>query len=177
MWKSIALAIVVLVVGLLAYATTRPATFEVQRSVVIRAPAEKIYPLIEDFHRWTVWSPWEKLDPLLHRAYSGAPSGPGAAYAWEGNAKVGRGRMEITAAQPPSRLTIRLDFLKPIEGHDTAVFVLRPQGDETEVTWTMRGPSPYIAKLMGIFVSMDSLVGKDFEAGLANLKAAAEQPR
>jgi carbon monoxide dehydrogenase subunit G len=176
MLKTILIAIVVLIAGVLLYATTRPDTFQVERAIVIQAPPQKIYPMIEDFHRWAAWSPWERLDPTMHRAFSGAASGKGAAYAWEGNSKVGQGRMEIADASAPAKVTIQLDFLKPIEGHNIAEFTLQPEGAGTRVTWTMHGPSPYVSKLMGIFVSMDSLIGKDFETGLANLKAAAEQP-
>ena len=96
-------------------------------------------------------------------------------YEWEGNRDVGQGRMEITDASPPSRVTIKLDFIKPFEGHNVAAFTLLPQGDSTTVTWEMDGPSPYVAKLMGVFVDMDNMIGKDFETGLANLKGIAER--
>ena len=115
------------------------------------------------------------MDPAMKRTYSGAASGKGAVYAWEGNSKVGEGRMEITESSPPSKVTIKLDFVKPIEGHNTAEFALEPKGDSTNVTWSMYGPSAYIAKVIGIFVSMDKMIGKDFEAGLANMKAVAEK--
>ena len=112
----------------------------------------------------------------MKRTHSGAASGKGAVYEWEGNSKVGKGRMEIVDTSPPSKVTVKLDFLKPFEGHNVAEFTLEPKGDSTNVTWAMHGPAPYISKLMAVFVSMDSMVGKDFEAGLANMKAAAEKP-
>jgi hypothetical protein len=115
------------------------------------------------------------MDPSMKRTFNGPANGKGSVYEWEGNSKVGQGRMEITDASAPSQVTIKLDFIKPFEGHNVAEFVLEPKGDSTNVTWTMRGPSPYIAKLMSVFFSMDSMIGKDFEAGLANLKAAAER--
>jgi hypothetical protein len=130
--------------------------------------------ILDDFHRWRAWSPWEGLDPAMTRTFSGADSGAGAIYAWSGNKKVGTGRMEITGAQSPSTLTIALDFLTPFESHNTTVFSLRPSGDSTVVTWTMTGPNTYFGKVMSVFVSMDRLVGKDFEAGLANLKTVVE---
>jgi len=175
MFKFIAIAIAVLIAAVLIYATTRPDTFSVQRTETIKAPPDKIFPLINDFHSWPSWSPWEKLDPAMQRTHSGATAGQGAAYAWVGNSKVGEGRMEILASAPSSKISIKLDFIKPFEGHNTADFTLQPQGDSTQVTWVMYGPAPYVTKLMGVFVSMDKLIGKDFEAGLANLKSAAEK--
>jgi len=175
MFKKIALVVVVLVGALLAYAATRPDTMRVQRAASIKAPPEKIFPFIKDFHSWRSWSPYEKIDPAMKRAYGGAQNGKGAVYEWEGNNQVGQGRMEITDTSPPSRVTIKLDFIKPFEGHNIAEFALVPQGDSTNVTWTMDGPSPYMAKLMGVFVNMDTMIGKDFETGLANLKTIAEK--
>jgi uncharacterized protein YndB with AHSA1/START domain len=175
MLKKIVVTIVVLVALLLAYAATRPDTFAVQRSATIKAPPEKIYALINDFHRWGEWSPWEKLDPLMKRTFSGTPAGVGTVYEWNGNDKVGAGRMEITGSAPSSKIDIKLDFIKPFEGHNITEFTLSPQGDSTQVNWNMHGPAPFITKLMGVFVSMDSMIGKDFEAGLANMKAAAEK--
>lgn len=175
MLKKIALAIVVLIAAVLIFATTRSDTFSVQRSATIKAPPEKVFALINDFHSWPAWSPWEKLDPAMQRTHSGAPAGKGAVYAWVGNSKVGEGRMEILESAPSSKVSIKLDFIKPFEGHNIADFTVTPQGDTTQVNWVMHGPAPYITKLMGIFVSMDSMIGKDFEAGLANMKAAAEK--
>ncbi|MEO8114591.1 MAG: SRPBCC family protein [Phenylobacterium sp.] len=168
------LVIAAVVLGFLAFVSSRPDQFRVQRSTRIRAAPEAIYPLIEDFHRWKEWSPYEKLDPAMLRTYSGAAKGKGAVYEWKGNEKAGAGRMEILEMTPPSKLVIKLDFLKPFEGHNTAEFDLRPAGETTEVTWAVHGPSPFIAKLMSLVFSMDKLLGKDFEAGLANLKAASE---
>lgn len=176
MFKTIVLPIAVVLAALLIYAATRPDTFLIQRGMNIKAPPEKVFAILGDFHRWEAWSPWEKLDPALKRTYSGTPSGTGAIYAWEGNSKVGAGRMEIVEALPPSVIIIKLDFLRPFEGHNIAEFTLQGQGDFTYVTWVMHGPSPYISKLIGIFMSMDKMIGKDFETGLANLKTLAEKP-
>jgi carbon monoxide dehydrogenase subunit G len=175
MWKIVILVVLVVVVGVLAAAAMRPNEFSVQRSVSIQAPPEKIYPLINDFRQWPVWSPWEKLDPAMKRTLSGAASGPGAVYAWDGSGKVGAGRMEIKEASVPAKIGIQLDFIRPFEGHNIADFTLVPRGNATEVTWVMHGPAPFISKLMGLFMNMDTMIGKDFEAGLANLKAAAEK--
>jgi uncharacterized protein YndB with AHSA1/START domain len=174
MFKKIAIVVLVLVVAVLAYAATRPDTLHVERSATIQAPPEEIFPLISDFRRWASWSPYETRDPAMKKTYGGAAQGKGAVYEWEGNSEVGQGRMEITDADP-SRITIKLDFIKPLEGHNVADFALVPQGGTTNVTWSMDGPSPYIGKLIGVFMNMDRMIGRDFEAGLANLKAIAEK--
>jgi hypothetical protein len=174
MLKKIGLALVALVAALLLFAVTRPNSFSVERRTVIQAPPEKIQPLLADFHRWSDWSPWEKLDPAMNRSFGGPPAGVGATYAWKGNKDVGSGYMAVKAVTP-EKVTIQLDFIEPFEGHNTTDFVLTPQGAGTEVRWVMAGPTPFISKLMGVFVSMDTLIGKDFEKGLLQLKAAAEK--
>ena len=175
MLKKIAIVVVVAIAAFLAFAATKPDTFQVQRSTVIKAPPDKIFALIQDFHRWGVWSPYEKRDPDMKRTYGGPESGKGSMYAWEGNSKVGAGRMEILDATAPSKVTIKLDFIKPFEGHNTAEFTMIPQSDATNVTWAMYGPNPYIAKVMQSVFNMDEMIGKDFADGLANLKTAAEK--
>jgi uncharacterized protein YndB with AHSA1/START domain len=174
----IAIIILILIIGvaaLLAYAATRPDTFVVQRSEIIKAPPARIFPFIEDFHQWSQWSPYENKDPTMNRTFSGAAHGKGAVYAWDGNKNVGTGRMEITDTSTPSKITIKLDFIKPFEGHNTAEFSLAPASDATKLTWTMRGPLPFMAKLMQIFMNMDHMIGKDFELGLENLRSISER--
>jgi len=175
MLKTLAIAVVLVIAGVLLFATTRPDTFSVQRTTTIHAPADKVFALVNDFHRWAEWSPWEKLDPEMKRTFGGPPAGPGSTYEWVGNSKVGAGRMEILTAAPAGKVDIKLDFIKPFEGHNVAEFTLTPKGENTEVLWVMHGPAPFITKLMGVFVSMDSMIGKDFEAGLVNMKGAAEK--
>jgi uncharacterized protein YndB with AHSA1/START domain len=175
MLKKIAIALGVVVLLVLAYAATRPDTFRIERTASIQAPPEKIYPLIADFRRWTAWSPFEELDPDMQRTYGDVAEGRGATYAWEGDSNAGAGRMEITEATPPQRILIDLHFLAPLEGRNLAEFTLEPAGGGTNVTWAMSGPSPFISKLIGVFVSMDAMIGGAFEAGLANLKRVAEQ--
>jgi carbon monoxide dehydrogenase subunit G len=173
-FKTIAIIVVVAIAGVLIVAATRPDTFNVQRSVQIKAPPQKIHPLINDFQQWRTWSPYENKDPAMRRSFGAVTAGPGATYAWEGNKEVGQGSMEIAASTPPSLVTIKLHFLEPFEAHNQVDFRIEPQGETTRVTWDMNGPAPYITKLMGIFVDMDTMIGTDFEAGLANLKALAE---
>ena len=173
MLKIIAVVIVLLIVAILAFAATKPDSFTVKRSISIKAPPQKIAAMIDDFHNWGSWSPWEKLDPALKRTYSGAANGKGAVYDWTGNSKVGTGRMEILDTSA-AKTTIKLDFLKPFEAHNIAEFTLEPSGDSTNVIWTMNGASPFMMKVMGVFMNMDKTIGKDFEAGLANLKRVTE---
>ena len=175
MLQTIVLAIVAILAAILLFAATRPDSFRVQRATVIQAAPDRIFGFLEDFRQWSAWSPWEKRDPSMTRTHGGAPSGVGAVYAWQGAGKVGAGRMEITESSAPAKVVIKLDFQKPFEAHNTAEFTLEAMGEATQVTWAMYGPSPFMAKLMGIFFSMDAMVGRDFEAGLANLKAAAEK--
>jgi uncharacterized protein YndB with AHSA1/START domain len=175
MLTIIAVTVVVLIAALLGVAATKPNAFRVQRAATIKASPERIFPFINDFHTWNSWSPWEKIDPAMQRTYSGVASGAGAIYEWEGTNKVGKGRMEITSTVPPSKVIIKLDFLKPMEGHNTAEFTLEPHGDSTNVTWAMYGPSQFASKVFQVFVSMDKMIGKSFEIGLANLKALAEK--
>ncbi len=175
MAKKIALVLLLLIAGALVYAATRPTTFSVERSTTINAPPQKIFAIIEDFKQWSAWSPWDKMDPDMKRTYSGSERGLGAIYAWEGNSDVGKGRMEIIEAVPNELVVERLKFLEPFESESTVTFTLTAKGQQTEVKWAMSGENEFMAKLVGIFLDMDALVGKDFEAGLAKLKALAEQ--
>ena len=174
MIKIIVIVVVVAIAAVLIFAATKPDTFRVQRAASIKAPPEKIFAALSDFRGWEAWSPWEKMDPAMKRSYSGEPKGKGAAYAWEGNSKVGQGRMQITEAAP-TRVAVNLDFVKPFEAHNKVEFTLQPKGDTTEVTWSMVGPVPYFAKILHVFVDMDSMVGGQFETGLANLKTLTEK--
>lgn len=160
---------------ILVYAWTRPDSFRVERSTAMNAPPEKIFPYIDGLKRWTEWSPYEGRDPGMKRAYSGAESGKGAVYEWDGNDDVGKGRMEIVDSTPPHRVVIKLDFLKPFEGHNMAELTVEPKGGQTIVTWAMYGPSTFMTKLIGTFMDMDDMIGRDFAAGLAKLKTVVEK--
>ena len=171
----IAITVAIAIAIVLILAATKPDTFSVRRVTTVRAPPEKIFPLINDFHQWGTWSPWEDKDPAMKRTYSGAGSGKGAVYAWDGNKNVGTGRMEILEVSAPSKIVIKLDFFKPFEAHNTAEFTMLPQGDATSLTWLMHGPAPFMSKVMQVFMNMDKMIGKDFEAGLAKLKKLTER--
>ena len=178
MFEIVAVIVALLVVTIaivLILAAIKPGRFSVHRDIVVRAPAEKIFPLIADFHRWGSWSPYENKDPAMKRTYGGAASGKGAVYGWEGNKNVGSGRMEILEASIPSKILIQLDFFTPFEGHNVAEFTIQPQGGGSHVNWVMRGPASFMSKLMQVFINLDRMIGKDFEAGLASMKQVAEQ--
>jgi hypothetical protein len=176
MLKGIGFVVILSIAAILIVALTKPSTFRVERSVTINASPEKVAGLINDFHQWDAWSPWAKLDPTMKTTYSGPATGPGAIYEWEGNSKVGKGRMEILSTDP-TKTSIKLDFLKPFESHNTSDFVLEPQGTGTRVNWIMYGPMEYFpGKIMSVFTSMNKMIGPDFEKGLASMKAAAEHP-
>jgi uncharacterized protein YndB with AHSA1/START domain len=177
-FEIIAIIAVVLAVAIvLILAAAKPDTFSVQRAAVVKAPPEKTFSLINDFHRWGTWSPWENKDPAMKRTYSGVESGKGAVYAWDGNKNVGSGRTEILDASSPSKIVIKLDFFKPFEAHNTAEFTVLPQGDTatTNINWVMHGPAPFMSKVTQVFMNIDRMVGKDFEIGLANLKTLTEK--
>ncbi len=175
MLENITLIIITLGAGVLLYAAMQPDTFCVERSIVINAAPNKVFAQINDLHNWQGWSAWEKKDPNMKKTHSGAAQGVGAIYAWDGDKNVGKGSMTISESIPNSKVQIKLDFVTPMEGHNMADMVLQPQDSGTQVVWSMYGPSPYIAKLFGVFVNMDQMIGKDFENSLAGLKRVSEQ--
>ena len=175
MIKYIALALVAPVAAVLVVAATKPDMLHVQRTATIAAPPEVIFPLINDLRNWGPWSPYEKKDPGMKRTYGGTSAGQGATYEWDGNMQVGKGRIEIKESRPPARVVLALDMIKPMEGHNTVEFTLTPHGGSTDVTWAMDGCTHYVAKVMSVFFSMDRMIGREFETGLANLKSVAEK--
>lgn len=172
---AILLIIALLVVVLLVVAARKPNTFRIARSTTVNAPAKAVYAQIIDFHRWQTWSPFEKLDSSMKKTFGDVEGGVGAVYSWDGNSRAGAGRMEIVEAVPPNRVTLDLAFTRPFKAANVTEFTMQPTVDGTHVTWTMRGTNSFVQKLMCIFVSMDRLIGKDFEEGLANLKRNAER--
>jgi hypothetical protein len=163
------------IVLMLVYAWFRPNTFRVERSTVINAPSDKVYKHVANFRQWQAWSPWEGLDPDLRRTFAGPTEGVGAAYSWEGNKKVGAGRMELTKADPKTGLSLKLDFFRPFKANNITDINFTQDSGGTRVNWAMYGPHPFVMRLMSMFVSMDKMVGKDFEKGLAQLKAVSEK--
>ncbi len=179
-WKKIMGGVVAAVVTpgaiIVAYASTRPSDFHIERVQRIEASSATVYAQIEDMHAWAAWSPWEKLDPTMKRSFSGAPKGVGAIYEWEGNKDVGQGRMTITEAVPGARIVQKLEFIKPFEATNKTMFAIAPDGDKAvKLTWSMDGHNNLGMKVFGLFMNMDKQVGGDFEKGLASIKAIAEK--
>jgi uncharacterized protein YndB with AHSA1/START domain len=170
----VAAVIAVVIVVVLAYAATRPDTFRVQRALDIKAPPEKIYSILVDFRRSTEWSPYEKKDPDMKRAFRGPATGKGAIYEWDGDKNVGAGRIEIADVVAPNKVVLKLDMTRPITVNNVVEYRIEPNGDASRVTWAMHGPAPFLAKLMHVFFDVDKMVGRDFEEGLASLKRIAE---
>lgn len=175
MLKKILLGVAIVLAAVLVIAAFQPDEFSLERRTTINAAPDSVFAHINDFHRWDAWSPWAKLDPNMTTTYGGPPSGVGSVYEWKGNSAVGSGRMTITESTPASKVVIALDFLEPMEANNITTFALTPNGSGTDVSWTMSGKSNYLSKLMTTFVSMEKMVGPDFEKGLAQLKTAAEQ--
>jgi uncharacterized protein YndB with AHSA1/START domain len=172
---AVAMILAIAIAAVLILAATKPNKLRVERTATIKAPAETIFPLINDFRKWRTWSPYETKDPAMKRTYGGAESGKGATYAWDGDRNVGSGRMEILDVSAPQKIVIKLDFFTPFEGHNTAEFTMLPQEDGTHVTWLMHGPANFMSRLIQVFINLDNMIGKDFEAGLANLKKVVER--
>ena len=174
MVKKILLALLAVIAILIGLIVAQPASYKVVRSTTINAPQAEVFALINDFHGWDKWSPWAKLDPNMKTTYSGAGSGPGAAYHWVGNNDVGEGRMTITESKPGELVRMKLDFLKPFPSTSTAEFALKPEGSGTALTWTMLGKANFMMKCMGLIMNCDKMVGGQFEQGLTNLRSIVE---
>ena len=155
----------------------QPDEFVVSRSATILAPAEKVFQHVNDLHKWEDWSSWAKLDPDAKSSFSGADSGSGAAMAWDGNKKVGAGKMTILESQPGERIRLKLEFIRPFQATNKAEFNFKSESGQTVVTWTMTGKSNFFFKVFGLFKNCDAMVGRDFEKGLASLKSVVEATR
>jgi uncharacterized protein YndB with AHSA1/START domain len=175
MLLKIILAILFLIAAILVFAATKPDTFRIQRSMVIQAPPEKIFPLINDLHNWPQWAPQDREDATMKRTFGGPESGVGATSTWSGSGNTGRGQMTITSSAPPGSVVVTVDFEKPFQAHNINEFMLEPDGASTRVTWKMHGPNLYVMKLMSVFTNMDRVMGKHFETGLENLKQVAQK--
>lgn len=168
-------AMLLAVLAIIAFAARRPDTFEVRRATRIAAPADRIFPMIADLRAMNTWNPFVEPDPAIEITYSGPPAGKGAVHTWRGNRNVGEGRIEIIDAASPSKVAMQLDMLKPMKASNAVTFTLRPDGNATEVTWTMTGRQMLMGKIMTLFIDCDRMVGGQFEKGLAKLKTIAEK--
>lgn len=174
MLKKILLIVAVIVAGFTAIVAMQPAQFSISRSATIAAAPAKVFALVNDFHKWEAWSPWAKIDPAMKQTYEGSPAGLDAIYTWSGNDKVGEGRMTIVESQPNEHVGLKLDFIKPFASTNATGFTFEPDGTGVAVSWTMNGQNNFVAKAMYRFMSMDKMVGPDFEKGLAQMKSIAE---
>jgi uncharacterized protein YndB with AHSA1/START domain len=171
----IALVIVgVLIGGVCALAAFKPDRLAIERTTHIAAPPEAVFALVNDFHQWPRWAPQDRSDPKMRRSYSGAPAGVGAASQWTSAGSAGEGHMQIIGATPPNQISVQVDFARPFTAHNLNEFSFAPEGSGTRVSWAMQGTNVFMAKLMSVFVNMDRMMGAHFEAGLRDLKAAAE---
>jgi polyketide cyclase/dehydrase/lipid transport protein len=174
MIKKILIGLVLVIILLVVVVALQSSHYRVERSATMNAPASVVFAQVNDFHKWSAWSPWEKIDPAMKRTFDGAPAGTGAGYAWVGNSEVGEGRMTITESHPSDLIKIKLEFLKPFAATSETVFTFKPEGNQTKVTWTMDGDKNFMAKAIHMFMNIDKMVGGDFEKGLAQMKTVAE---
>lgn len=174
MLKKIFSALLVIIAIFFFIVTMQPADFRIARSTTVAAPAEAVFAQVNDFHKWDAWSPWAKLDPAMKKDFGGAPAGIGAIYTWSGNDKVGAGRMIITDSKPNELVRLQLEFTEPFAATNTAEFTMKPEGNQTTVTWSMSGTKNFMSKAFDLIMNMDKMVGGDFEKGLAKLKTVAE---
>jgi len=174
MLKIILLSLLAVVVIFVVIVAMQPEDFKVSRSATIAAPAATVFAQVNDFHKWEAWSPWAKMDPNSKATYSGPESGPGASFAWAGNNEVGEGRMTIKESKPNDLVLIDLQFIKPFAANNVAEFTFKPQGDQTQVTWTMSGKNNFFFKAFSLFMNCDKMVGPQFEKGLSSMKAISE---
>ena len=171
---ALAAVLVVIVVVFVIIVAMRPADFSITRSATIAAPATDVFAQVNDFHKWDSWSPWAKLDPTMKQTYEGPPAGTGAIYSWNGNGKVGEGRMTLTESRPSDLIRIKLEFMRPFKATNTTEFTFKPTGNQTLVTWSMSGHNNFVFKAFGLFMNMDKMLGGEFDKGLTQMKSVVE---
>lgn len=174
MLKKILIVVAVIIVVFLVIVALQPSDFHVARSVAIAAPPEAVFPQVNELKKWEAWSPWMKIDPAMKQTYEGPAAGNGAVMSWTGNSQVGEGRMTLTESRTNELARFKLEFFKPMAGVCTADFTFKPEGNQTTVTWSMDGKNNFVAKAMCLFMSMDKMVGGQFEKGLASMKTIVE---
>ena len=174
MLDIILILLVVIIVVFIVIVAMQPSDFRITRTTNMSVPVAVVFAQVNDFHKWEAWSPWEKMDPMLKKTFGGAPAGTGAVYSWVGNKKVGEGRMTILESRPNEMIRIKLEFLKPFKATNTTDFTFKADGNQTAVRWSMTGKNNFFFKAFGLLMSMDKMVGKDFEKGLAQMKSVTE---
>lgn len=176
MLKIVFIALAVIIVVFIIVVALQPKEFRVARSGKMSAPPGAVFAEVNDFHKWAAWNPWGKIDPAMKQTYEGVPSGVGAIYTWTGNNEVGEGRMTIIESRPSELIRIKLEFFKPFAATNSAEFTFKPEGGQTVVTWSMTGEKNFMAKAVHLFMSMEKMIGGQFEKGLADMKAIVEAP-
>ena len=174
MLKFILIGLAVIIVVVAGVVAMQPDDFRVTRSTTVSAPAAVVFAQVNDLQKWEAWNPWQKKDPAMKLTFSGPPAGPGASYSWAGNNEVGEGRLTITESRPGELVRLKLEFMKPFAATNTAEFTFKPEGERTNVTWTMQGNNNFFAKALHLVMNMDKMVGGEFEKGLVDMKAAVE---
>ena len=174
MLLKILIVVAVIIVVLVVIVALQPNEYRVARSTIISAPAPAVFAQVNDFHKWAAWNPWAKIDPAMKQTYEGAPAGTGAIYTWIGNNEVGQGRMTIIESRPSDLIRIKMEFFKPFAGNSIAEFTFKPESNKTAVTWSMTGNNNFMAKAIHLFVSMEKMIGGQFEKGLASMKSIVE---
>jgi hypothetical protein len=172
--KKILIGVVVLVAVFVAVVASRPASFKLERSAIIPTPPDTAFTQVNDFHAWAGWSPWEKLDPAMKKTFSGANTGAGSIYYWNGNDQAGEGRMTLEKSERPNTIGIKLEFIRPFAATNQTTFTFAPVPEGTKVTWAMTGENGFLFKAVGMFMDMEKTVGKDFERGLSALAVQAK---
>jgi uncharacterized protein YndB with AHSA1/START domain len=171
----ILLAVAAIILVLVVIVAMQPAAFRITRSGSFAAPPSAVFAQVNDFHNWEEWSPWAKLDLAAKKTFEGPPSGVGTVFTWSGNNQVGEGTMTLTESKPDELIRINIDFRRPFKATNAAEFTFKTEGNQTSVSWSMSGQRNFIFKAFGLFMNMDKLIGKDFEKGLAQLKAVVEK--
>ena len=174
MFKKFVFALTALIVGFTAFVAMRPSTYRVERSLTMATPVDLPFGLVNDFHRWHFWSPWDALDPKMKKTFDGPYAGPGAIYSWSGNEQAGQGTMTILDSKPYESIHIQLEFQKPWPSKNTTTFTFEPVAEGVTVRWTMEGTNNFMGKAFSLFMDMDGMIGKDFEKGLASIKSLTE---
>jgi hypothetical protein len=177
MFAAVLLALAVILGILIVIVALQPPVYRVSRSITIVARAADVFAQVNDFHNWDAWSPWAALDPDASKKFEGPPAGAGAVFAWSGNKKIGQGQMTLTDSRPHELIRINLQFIRPFPSSSTAEFTFQAEGVQTLVTWSMAGRKNFISKAFCMFMDMDKMVGRDFERGLAQIKAVTETKR
>ena len=175
MTKIIFIVFALAILAVSAYAATQPDAYTVSRSLLINAPADKLLAIINTPREFEKWSPYAPKDPQMKNTYNGPASGVGARNEFAGNNQVGQGSVEIIRSTAPSEVAMRLMMVKPFAADNEVVYALKSQGAGTQVTWAMTAKNPYFAKVIGVFINMDKMIGGDFEEGLQKLKMLAEK--